>query len=484
MGKNNSKTKLLVLVMLMFLVSQARGIEHLTINGEDVDSIDLSVGQSCTIEVVSDGVGMPYIRRLAPTNFSVSDLELLEIKSEAGTGASAIPGATYYTLQAGTGMVTGVHFVFGYTATATGQKGVELRYIMGGDPIDSIVINVSSAPAGTAFTYQGKLSDGDSAADGEYDFEFKVYNSPTAGDQFGLTVNQEDVSVDQGNFTVKLDFVNDPNVFNGQARWLEIGVRPWDDTDSFTSLSPRQELTPTPYAMYALNSLWNANGNDIFNTNSGNVGIGTTSPSAILDVGAGAIRGSEDDVVIADTRGTGGRAGLELYTSTKSGAITYHPTEGMKLWVDGGGNWHSAVNVLPTGNVGIGRTNPDAKLEVDGDLKVTGAYKGNISSSSGSDGAPFPRPAYDSSWVAVVLGSEVTLTHNIGGNVDNYVVDLQFKNTVFFFGVNTMGYGMLYMEGNWAGATYSELTTTSIKVHRVDADIYAPEVRVRIWVYN
>ncbi len=349
--------KLLVLATLIVLVSQARGVEHLTINGEDVDSIDLIMGQSCTIEVVSDGVGMPYIRRLAPTNFSVSDLELLEIKPEAGTGASVTPGATYYTLQAETGMVAGVHFVFGYTATATGQKGVELRYIIGGNPIDSIVINVSSAPAGTAFTYQGQLSDGDSVANGEYDFEFKLYNYLAGGDQFGLTVNKEEVSVNQGNFTVELDFVNDSNVFNGDARWLAIGVRPGNDTGSFTPLSPRQELTPTPYALHT---------RGIYVSDDEKVGIGTTSPSAILDVGAGAIRGSQDDVVIGDTRGAGQRAGLELYTSTKSGAITYHPTEGMNLWVDGGGSWLSVVNVLPAGYVGIGTTSPQGGLHVSG----------------------------------------------------------------------------------------------------------------------
>jgi hypothetical protein len=136
-----------------------------------------------------------------------------------------------------------------------------------------------------------------------------------------------------------------------------------------------------------------------------------------------------------------------------------------------------------TGNVGIGMTDPDAKLEVGGDLKVAGAYKGYISSSSGSDGAPFPRPAYDSGWVPIALGSQVELTHNIGGNVDNYVVNIQFKDAGMF-GVNNLGHGGLEDAGSYLGAYYHNLTTTSIKVYRLNNAINAPEVRVRIWVYN
>ncbi|UCE61692.1 MAG: hypothetical protein JSU63_08075, partial [Phycisphaerales bacterium] len=51
---------------------------------------------------------------------------------------------------------------------------------------------------------------------------------------------------------------------------------------------PRVALNPTPYATYALNSadggLWAANGSDIYNTNDGNVGIGTSEPQAMLEV--------------------------------------------------------------------------------------------------------------------------------------------------------------------------------------------------------
>ena len=139
-----------------------------------------------------------------------------------------------------------------------------------------------------------------------------------------------------------------------------------------------------------------------------------------------------------------------------------------------------------SGDVGIGTRSPDAKLGVEGDLKVTGAYKGNISSSSGSDGAPFPRPAYDSAWVPINQGEDLILTHGIGGNRDNYVVDMQFRHSS---GVNIYGLGYEVYEGYGGntyrfGAYWAYLNTSSIKVHRGSSDDLAAEVRIRIWVYN
>ena len=39
--------------------------------------------------------------------------------------------------------------------------------------------------------------------------------------------------------------------FDGQARWLSIGVRPGDETGAYTLLALRQPLTAAPYAGYA-----------------------------------------------------------------------------------------------------------------------------------------------------------------------------------------------------------------------------------------
>ncbi len=112
---------------------------------------------------------------------------------------------------------------------------------------------VCAAPMGTAFTYQGRLSDANSPAEGLYDFEFAVYDALDGGSQQGSTVSKDDVGVIESYFTVPLDFGGDPNIFSGDARWLEIAVRPGASIDpcDFDTLSPRQELTPAPYALQA-----------------------------------------------------------------------------------------------------------------------------------------------------------------------------------------------------------------------------------------
>jgi len=109
-----------------------------------------------------------------------------------------------------------------------------------------------AAAVGTAFTYQGRLTDGGNPATGSYDFRFILYGAEAGGSQVGSTVTQSGVSVSDGLFTVQLDF---GNVFDGTALWLEIAVQPAGGS-SYTTLSPRQALTAAPYALYATGAPW------------------------------------------------------------------------------------------------------------------------------------------------------------------------------------------------------------------------------------
>ena len=111
---------------------------------------------------------------------------------------------------------------------------------------------LSAGPVGTSFAYQGQLTDGGVPADGVYDFQFKLWDAETSGGQIGSLVTRGDIAVAGGIFTVELDFGS--GAFAGEARWLEIGVRPGDSSDSYTTLVPRQKVTPTPYALFAANA--------------------------------------------------------------------------------------------------------------------------------------------------------------------------------------------------------------------------------------
>lgn len=132
-----------------------------------------------------------------------------------------------------------------------------------------------SASMTTAFTYQGQLIDANSFADGEYDFQFKIYDDASSGSQVGSAVDKPEVEVADGYFTVELDF--GPTVFDGNDCWLEMGIRPGNlsDPNTYTLLSPRQKITPAPYALQT---------RGIFTDTAGNVGIGTNNPTTTLEV--------------------------------------------------------------------------------------------------------------------------------------------------------------------------------------------------------
>jgi hypothetical protein len=100
---------------------------------------------------------------------------------------------------------------------------------------------------GTAFTYSGRLDDGGSPANGSYDLTFTLFNALSGPSQVGTTFTNTATTVSNGLFTVTLDF---GSVFSGTACWVEIATRT-NGAGSFATLTPRQQLTPTPYAIYA-----------------------------------------------------------------------------------------------------------------------------------------------------------------------------------------------------------------------------------------
>ncbi len=126
---------------------------------------------------------------------------------------------------------------------------------------------------GSEFTYQGKLIQSGTPADGPFDFVFTLWES--GGQQVGSTEQANGVLVTDGLFVVSLDFGGD--IFNGEARWLEIQVRPAGG-GQFTTLNPRQQVTAVPYALQT---------RGLFVDEQGRVGIGTVTPNDKVQIESG-----------------------------------------------------------------------------------------------------------------------------------------------------------------------------------------------------
>ena len=109
---------------------------------------------------------------------------------------------------------------------------------------------ISIAAQTNEFTYQGKLTDTAGTA-ASYDFQFNLCAAPSGGIPLG-TRERLGVPVTNGVFTVTLDF---PAAnFTGLDRFLEIRIKPAGSGGSYTTLTPRQQINSSPYAIKSLNA--------------------------------------------------------------------------------------------------------------------------------------------------------------------------------------------------------------------------------------
>jgi hypothetical protein len=362
-----------------------------------------------------------------------------------------------------------------------------------------------AAPMGTAFTYQGRLIDANDAADGLYDFQFKLFDANVAGAQQGGTVDINDLDVIDGYFTVELDFGSE--VFDGNAVWLETTVAHADGSDPCT-LRPRQEITPVPYALQT---------RGIFVDNAGNVGIGTTSPSAKLDVevssGGAATIGSSSNSATGDyaiatgynttasgdystamgrdtivsgftstAMGWGTNASNQYstamgrdttangYASTSMGRLTtasgnssiamgilttasgdYSTAMGREIEAQGDFSVAIALNdqngevvsqnntmAIMGGNVGVGTTNPSAKL----DVEVTSGGAATIGSNSNSATGNY----------AVSMGESTDANNTASIAMGRFTTASGYASTAMGYMTNASGYNSTAM-GNFTFAS-------------------------------
>ena len=110
---------------------------------------------------------------------------------------------------------------------------------------------LTGTPLGNDFTYQGRLTDNDGTpVAGPCDFRFSLYASPGGEDLIGAIQTASNVALDEGYFTVTLDF--GPATFTGESRYMKVEVK--CGAGVYTPLSPRVRLTPTPYALHAVST--------------------------------------------------------------------------------------------------------------------------------------------------------------------------------------------------------------------------------------
>jgi hypothetical protein len=222
---------------------------------------------------------------------------------------------------------------------------------------------------GTAYTYQGRLNDAGSPANGNYELQFYLRDALTAGSPVGATNTVAPVMASNGLFTVMLDF--GPGMFTGAGRWLEIGVRTNGSVGAYATLSPRQPLTPVPYAITASNlsgalpaaqltgtvpagSLSGTYGNAVTLNNDGNSFTG--SGAGLTGVNAAALNGlnasnlwqlNGNNVAAGQFLGSTNNQPLEL-KANNSRVARYEPNTNGAPNVIGG----AAVNYVAPGKVG------------------------------------------------------------------------------------------------------------------------------------
>ncbi len=90
-------------------------------------------------------------------------------------------------------------------------------------------------------------------------------------------------------------------------------------------------------------------------------------------------------------------------------------------------------------------------------------------------------PDYDSGWVNITAGQPLLLTHNLGGDANDYVVGIKFRNSTGGMGIHHYAFGGMYTGGALVGGAWQNLTNTTIQALRFGGDNSMDSVRVTIF---
>ncbi len=121
---------------------------------------------------------------------------------------------------------------------------------------------------------------------------------------------------------------------------------------------------------------WAANGNDIYNSNSANVGIGINNPSAKLMVASSGDYGTPQ-LWLQQTQNDFSRIRMQTMVggfwdmAARTGALPQNDT--LNLYTDRTGN---IFTLIGDGRLGLGTPNPTTRLDVDGQVRIRGGVPG------------------------------------------------------------------------------------------------------------
>jgi hypothetical protein len=287
----------------------------------------------------------------------------------------------------------------------------------------------------TSFTYQGFLSDAGYPVNDQATLQFWLYDADVDGTRVGPTIAAESVDVVDGLFTVELDF--GAAAFNGGNRWLEIAVAVPAGSGTLTTLSPRQPLRATPFALQT---------RGLAVDDDGYVGIGTTAPAHLLEVAgdsgldgtvhlkdpAGAAANMQFDLtggyeIFRDDDGAGADDTRLWFDTPDEGELVLGPRTGadylgnMRVrsnavsFETADGGWRTLT--IATGKVGIGTANPgsvisNSKLDIEnGHIGLSNNFGIFSFNSAGTNpGAGFDTTPQDDLQLWAGSGDRVTVT--------------------------------------------------------------------------
>ena len=263
------------------------------------------------------------------------------------------------------------------------MKSIQIKLLSAAAFLAVQVLNLHAQ--GTAFTYQGALNNGGSPANGSYDFAFTLYTTNVTGGAVAGPVTNSAVAVTNGLFTTLVNF---GNAFSGGSNWLEVAVST-NGANAFTTLTPRQQFTPVPYALLA-NGASNVLGTVSVSQLSGNIPAGQISGTvALTNLPATVVTNGASGVSLGGTF-SGNGAGLTNLNATQITSGTL-PAAQLPAGVVTNGASGATINGTFTGN-GTGITNLNL-TSINGISTSVAPYQTNYYTTTGTYNITVPTNA-------------------------------------------------------------------------------------------